>query len=352
MPTGSPFESDLRAVREDRGLSLDEIQQETRIPVDVLRRFEEGDLVGDPSYNEVYLKAFLKSYAKAVGLPVGRVLTAYDAHRSGSYAGDLATGSASASGPDAPPAKAPDAPAAPTVPAEPEPVRDEAPQVATSDPDPPSAPPAPRPASGVPPAVQALASTPSPAERPAPVRTTTSTRVSRPAVPTARRSFDKNWGTILGLFGVLVVGLAVALWFLVFDGGDDPIEIETPDAVAVGSEGSDADDEAEAGGGPPLEIPIRLVVNAQGDGLQWFRVTEDSDDRTPYWIDMGSSRTFEADSAIVVWGEGNEAGPALAFEEASFELQGIPFSYPSGKTLRITRSTGQRLLDSLAAVGP
>ena len=39
-------------------MSLADIQQKTRIPVDVLRRFEEGDLVGDPTYNEVYLKAF------------------------------------------------------------------------------------------------------------------------------------------------------------------------------------------------------------------------------------------------------------------------------------------------------
>ena len=66
VPSGT-FEADLRATREARGLSLDDIQQQTRIPVDVLRRFEAGDLVGDPTFNQVYLKAFLQSYAKAVG---------------------------------------------------------------------------------------------------------------------------------------------------------------------------------------------------------------------------------------------------------------------------------------------
>lgn len=347
VPTGSTFEADLRAVREDRGLSLDEIQQQTRIPVDVLRRFEEGDLVDDPTYNAVYLKAFLQSYAKAVGLPTSDVLAAYDAHKAGSYDDSLRSGAGSGEAP-APPQAAPPEPA-PEVP----PAADET----EAPPEPTAKKPAPGPRGSSAPAVEALATTPSPeaSSRPQPPASVSQTRVSRPAVPTARRSFDKNWGTILGLFAVVVVVLAAALWFLVFAGNDEP-EADGTETVAVGN-GQEIDVDSSslatgaAAGGPQLQLPISVTVTAGGNGLQWFRVTEDADERTPYWIDQDASQTFEADSSLVLWGEGNEADAALAFDEATFEMQGLRFTPPDGRVLRITRSNGQRFLDSLATAG-
>ncbi len=347
MPSGSTFEADLRAVRERRGLALDEIQQQTRIPVDVLRRFEEGDLVGDSSYNEVYLKAFLRSYAKAVGVPSGKVVAAYEAHRSGGYRGELAPDFDSGSPPPAEtPPRAPDA-------------RDPAPNADTREGATGATPPAETareapPRSSAPPAVQALATAQAQqaAERPASPAPEARTRVAKPAVAGARRSFDKNWGTILGLFGLLVVALGAALWFLVFD-GDSPEDEDAPETVTVG-DGQQAEIDSSgvgtgaAGGGPQLQVPIAVTVTAGGDGLQWFRVSQDAEERTPHWIDQGASQTFEADSALVLWGEGNEAGPALAFDEATFEIQGQRFSPPNGRAVRITRANGQPFLDSLA----
>ena len=323
----STFEADLRAVREERGLSLDEIQRETRIPVDVLRRFEEGGLVGDPTYNDVYLRAFLQSYAKAVGLPVAKVMDAYQQHTAGSYSGGLADT-------DAAPPRATDAPP---------------PEPAAPAPPPPAA-------GGAAPAVEALASAPDPEARrpePEPPRPAT-TRVSRPAVPTAKRSFDKNWTLILGLFALAVLGLAAVVYVLF--SGDDVPDADGPDTIAIG-DGATAEIDTSgvgagaAGGGPQLQIPITVTVEAGGDGLQWFRVTEDADDRTPYWIDLGSQQEFSADSALVLWGEGNEAGPALAFEEATVVFQGVRFTPRNGVPLRITPATGQRILDSLATAG-
>ena len=74
------------------------------------------------------------------------------------------------------------------------------------------------------------------------------------------------------------------------------------------------------------------------------RVTEDAEDRRPYWIDLGTSQDFQADSLLILWGE----DPSSDFSEATVELQGIRFTPQSGRALRIDRQSGQRLLDSLA----
>lgn len=328
VPPGPAFEADLRAVRDARGLSLDEIQRETRIPVDVLRRFEEGDLVGDPSYNPVYLKAFLTSYAKAVGLPVADVLAAYESHNVGRYAGELHPDHKPGTPPRAAPEPPPDPVPAPETPAPTKPV--------------------------APPALEALASARSPESRPpaAPATPLSQTRVSRPAVPSARRSFDKNWGSILGLFAVLAVVLGVVLWLLVFRDSDRP-EADGEAAVAVGDEGAADIDSTGVGagaatGGPQLQLPLTVTVTAGGDGLQSFRVTTDAGERRPYWIDTGSSETFTADSALVLWGEGDD----LAFADATVEFQGQRFSPPNGSAFAITSENGQRVLDSLATSTP
>ncbi len=346
MPSGS-FEADLRATREARGLSLGDIQQQTRIPVDVLRRFEEGDLIGDPTYNEVYLKAFLQSYAKSVGVPGSAALAALTAQKNGTYAGALH--------PDFDPARAPQAPKPSPAPSEPPPAR-ATPEAGRSETDEPASRPSAPPASAAPPAVQALRNAPAPDARPATPdrpKTLAQARVNRPAVPTARRSFDKNWTTILALFGAVVVALALAFYFLIF-AGDSP-EDDAPDTVAVGTEPGDevAIDSSGIGagaaaGGPRLQFPIRAVVTAGGDGLQSFRVTEDGGDRRPYWIDLGTSETYEADSLLVLWGE----DPSSDFSEATVEIQGLRFTPQSGRAFRVDRQNGQAVLDSLAAATP
>ena len=355
-PTTTPvpsLEADLRRAREGKGLSLADIQQETRIPVDVLKRFEEGDLIGDPTYNEVYLKAFLQSYAKAVGIPTAAVLRAHG--QGASYDGSLA--------PDY------DGPVPAETSATPPPADAPAltPSASTPQANPPAAK-APTPAEGAPPpprrsatpaAVEALASAPDPEqqrrraaeEKP---KTLAQARVNRPAVPTAKRSFDKNWGTILGLFAVVVAVLGAAMYFLVFAGDDEP---DQPDTVVVSEDGDETEVDTvatgagAAAGGPQFQTPISVTVTAGGDGLQWFRVTSDGGERLPNWIDAGSSQTFEADSSLVLWGEGNDAGPAYAFEETTVTLQGIRFTPPSGAPLRLDAQRGQAVLDSLAAAG-
>lgn len=346
VPSG-PFESDLRAVREAKGLSLGDIQQQTRIPVDVLRRFETGDLVGDPTYNEVYLHAFLKSYAKAVGVSPSAVTAAYGAVKAGTYRGELHPDGVS----EAPPSQAP--------PAEPPAEGASAPSTSPASPAPKASAPerkAPAPsarATGSAPAVDALRNAPDPAARPVRAekpKTLAQARVNRPAVPGARRSFDKNWGLILGLFAVFVLIVGGTMWWLLRD--DSPDTDPDDQLVEVGADELGATPDsvgatAETPTGPQLTLPITVSLTAGGDGLQSFRITEDGDGRRPYWIDQGTTQTYEADSLLILWGE----DPTSDFSEATVEIQGLRFTPPSGRPLTISRANGQALLDSLAAAG-
>ena len=326
MPTTPSFEDDLRAAREARGLSLAEIQDQTRIPVDVLSRFESGDLVNDPTYNEVYLKAFLQSYSKAVGIPPSKTAAAFAEQKAGRYAGSLH--------PEFDPA---------TAPAPSEPRRPDAP---AASPDAPAATP---PAASAP-AVDALSSTPNPASRPRPAeapQTLAQARVNRPAVPTAKHSFEKNWGVILGLFGLLVVGLAAAMYFLVF-AGDDDVDTDA-EVVAVGAESDVAIDSAGVGtgaaAGPRFQRPIRVTATAAGGTLSPLRVFVDGD-YGEEWLEAGNSVTLEADSALVIDGVGSTG----RFQNAVLEWQGQRFTPQPGAPLTISAATGQGLLDSLSAV--
>jgi len=317
VPSGSRFETDLQAVRAARGLSLAQIQQETRIPVDVLRRFEEGDLIGDPTYNEVYLKAFLKSYAKAVGAPSADVLKAYQLQRSGAYNGNLHPnykGTAS------------------SEPAEGRAAEESAPAVSVSEalPDPVVA-------------VREHVQAPKPAATATRIPTQ---RVSRPAVPSARHSYDKNWGLIIGLFLGAVVILSGIVWFLTSDRGSATGE-EAAEGTGTEEVDSAAPEQASAAG-KRLQIPIRVTVTAGGNGLQDFRVTEAPNERVGRWIEVGASETYESDSLIVLWGESAEG----VGQEATIELQGEQWTPATGTVIRIDRESGQRLLDSLATAPP
>ncbi len=67
----------LRSAREKAGLRLDEIAVRTRIPLNVLEAIEHDDTakLGQP----VYVRGYLRKYAKAMNLQESQVLTAFDA---------------------------------------------------------------------------------------------------------------------------------------------------------------------------------------------------------------------------------------------------------------------------------
>ena len=69
----------LKRAREGRSMSVEEISRATRIPVPSIERIEADHF--DDLPGEVFVRGFLKAYARAVSLSVDDVLARYTASR-------------------------------------------------------------------------------------------------------------------------------------------------------------------------------------------------------------------------------------------------------------------------------
>lgn len=67
----------LRREREERGITLDEIQSVTKIRLRYLEALEQGDFHVIPG--QVYVRGFLQNYASFIGLDPAEILARYDA---------------------------------------------------------------------------------------------------------------------------------------------------------------------------------------------------------------------------------------------------------------------------------
>ncbi len=74
------FSEKLKKVREKKHISLKQIKAHTRISLEYLEAIEKADFDVMPP---VYMRAFIKEYAEAIGLNGGEILKEYDAVRSG-----------------------------------------------------------------------------------------------------------------------------------------------------------------------------------------------------------------------------------------------------------------------------
>ena len=69
----------LKRHREERAMSVEEVSRTTRIPVGNLERLENDHF--DDLPGEVFVRGFLKAYARAVSIPVDDVLARYTSSR-------------------------------------------------------------------------------------------------------------------------------------------------------------------------------------------------------------------------------------------------------------------------------
>jgi cytoskeletal protein RodZ len=69
----------LRRSRQDRSMSVEEVSRSTRIPVASLERLENDQF--DDLPGEVFVRGFLRAYARAVGVAAEEVLARYTASR-------------------------------------------------------------------------------------------------------------------------------------------------------------------------------------------------------------------------------------------------------------------------------
>ena len=69
----------LRSQREAKRMSVEEVSRATRVPMSSVERIEADQF--DELPGEVFVRGFLKSYARAVGVPAEEVLARYTASR-------------------------------------------------------------------------------------------------------------------------------------------------------------------------------------------------------------------------------------------------------------------------------
>lgn len=70
-----PLHMELKDIRTEKGISLDDISRETKIRVPFLEKIEEGDFAAVP---EPFMRAFLREYAEVIGLNPDRVIAKYE----------------------------------------------------------------------------------------------------------------------------------------------------------------------------------------------------------------------------------------------------------------------------------
>ncbi len=70
------FGSCLRRAREDRALTIGDISASTKVPRSAIEQLEAGALSSLPAH--VFVRGFIRSYAKAVGISEAKPLSLFD----------------------------------------------------------------------------------------------------------------------------------------------------------------------------------------------------------------------------------------------------------------------------------
>jgi hypothetical protein len=81
--------SDLVKIREKSGLSVSDISKKTRIPEQVIKDIEKGSIFDKAQHQKTYIRSFVRSYAKTIGVKDDDVIRSLDAYERGNYSGFL-----------------------------------------------------------------------------------------------------------------------------------------------------------------------------------------------------------------------------------------------------------------------
>ncbi len=372
---GTRFARDLRRIRRDRGISLADIHDATKIAYDIIKRFEHDALINHPQFNRVYLRLFVRAYAEHLGLDVQMTLEALELAIKGRYAGSLAKeylGESEEERKEARPKQQkktsrakPAAPesdqvteAAPSTQTERKPAKTPrkkssgaARKTDAGTPD------AGTPDSGTPDSGTPDAET-SPTEQPVAREVSSPEGVSdRSASPGARPSkggsiSDPTWkflgaqapsgsGSGSGadprwiFLGVLVVVVGLGVWALTRMGsGPDELVQESPLPVELVEPANDI---------PIQSLPdtLNITIVADKGGVAPIRVTLDDDLRRPYWIDRGGSMTFRMVDRIIL---------EQQLDSVTVLVEGMtyPVSRPAGEDIvTLTRDAARSWFSSI-----
>ena len=86
---GRRLATDLRELREERGVDADAILEATRLSADIFKAFDETALVDHPAFNRVYLRSIVSSYSKVLEIEEADGLRALEEALRGKYHGAL-----------------------------------------------------------------------------------------------------------------------------------------------------------------------------------------------------------------------------------------------------------------------
>lgn len=76
---------DLSKIRSHLGLSIQDIQHDTKIPVSTLKSIEDGSIFGHPEENQTYIRSFVRSYGRALKIDDDVMIKALDQNETGNY---------------------------------------------------------------------------------------------------------------------------------------------------------------------------------------------------------------------------------------------------------------------------
>ncbi|HBX67798.1 MAG TPA: hypothetical protein DEG32_17240, partial [Balneolaceae bacterium] len=80
---------DLASIRKGQNLTLEDIQNAVKIPLDTLQSIEDDSIFEDSYKNKTYVRSFVRSYAKELKLNDDDVVQALDEVEAGTYAGSI-----------------------------------------------------------------------------------------------------------------------------------------------------------------------------------------------------------------------------------------------------------------------
>lgn len=292
---GMQFARDLTEIRRANGISIDDIHNESKIPMNLIEAFEQSGLFDHAMFNRVYLRSFVRTYADVVGISPEIALSSLEAALEGTYSRELAVEYLDYEVPPEPEPEPGDA----VIP-EPEPAMD-----TEESPKPPAVRPLPVPPREPEVVREPVKPDPPEAEPVFPVyqgvdRNWTS-QSPPPGTPVGARRPDRTVAGKWVLVGVILAVVAAAVWGLVqvtTSGEADPAEPATVVADTTSGELVAAE---------PVATPVSLgdtmhvtIASADSQLVQGIRVTVDDDLRRPYWLERGDQRTFTPLNRIVI----------------------------------------------------
>lgn len=80
---------ELASIRKSKNLSLEDIQNAVKIPLDTLKSIENDRIFSDSSRNKTYVRSFVRSYAKYLKIEDEVIVKALDEIYEGTYSGSL-----------------------------------------------------------------------------------------------------------------------------------------------------------------------------------------------------------------------------------------------------------------------